>query len=158
MVSRRTVNVHYLNGIKESIESGIVPFFEMHNELEFYAIYFDISLLTGEIIVSLNTEFDYKRRQKYYESHFLDSSINVRYLISEWNYQGVVSCIPVDVSVFEAVYQSKPETFSKMCINYIREVLGHYLCSYNGEVIVHFGDEPIETSIQRYNKYCSERT
>lgn len=154
MVSRRTVNVHYMNGIKEVIESGVVPFLEMNTDLEFYAIYFDISLLTGEINVSLNTEFDYKRRQKYYQSNHPDSKINVRYLISEWNYQGVASSIPIESCIFDEIYRSKPETFSKMCVQYINEVIKNTLSNYSGEVIVHFGDEPLEKSIKRFKKYC----
>lgn len=156
MVSRRTVNVHYINGIKELIEEGIVPFIQQHEDLYFYAIYFDISLLTGEITVSLNTEFDYQRRKQYYLVNNIHSKLDLRYLVTEWNYQCIASVTPIDEDTFDSVYTKKPETFAKMCVQTIHEYMNNLLPHFKGEIIVHVGDETIENSINRFKKYCLE--
>lgn len=154
MLSRRSVNAQYIKAIEDAFHEDLVPFIDSNQDLEFYAIYFDINLITGELNCALNTEFDYLRRHRYYSVSEASQCATLRYNVSEWNYQGVVSIIPVETHLFETYYLSKPEVFAKMCVATIDALMHEHLKDFKGHVIVHCGDEPLNQSIKRYQKVC----
>jgi hypothetical protein len=153
MLSRRTINVHYLDTLKQALNDNLLPFFDEHYSLDFYCIYFDINLINGEVCVSLNTEFDYQRRKRYYTTIDKDNVVaDLRYYISDWNYQGIVSVQPVDEDTFSLYYQKRPETFAKMCVLAIHEYIQEKAPEMNSELLIHFGDESLEDSRSRIKR------
>lgn len=153
MLSRRSVNMQYTKTVEDAFKAWLIPFIEANEDLAFYAIFVDVNLINGELNVALNTEFDYQRRKRYYDQNGIFVS-NLRYKVDEWNYQGIVSVQPVEQEAFDTYYRVKPEMFAKMCIATIDAFMHENLSNFEGKVIVHFGDEDLNQSLNRYLKVC----
>ncbi|QIK57504.1 DUF4303 domain-containing protein [Erysipelothrix sp. HDW6A] len=118
-VSRRTVVDNYRKNLYDETLEQLRAFCEDHQELTFYGIAFEVDSQTWDVVVSLNTEFDfYRQRMFHQENTDKDLSEIIKYDTRTWNYQAIVRCKPVEEQLMQKYFANDHQKV----IDYTREV------------------------------------
>ncbi|QIK70060.1 hypothetical protein G7062_07080 [Erysipelothrix sp. HDW6C] len=130
VVSKRTLITNYKRNLRAYFEEQFAVFFQSIPDIAFSAIAFEVVPETGEVTVSLNTEFDFYRKLHYYKTQKIvdstlteDSLHSLKCTIRDWNYQAIATNQPVDEDVIAFHFQDKPEQFMNLFVNAILEFM-----------------------------------
>lgn len=94
-VSRRTVVDNFRKNLYDDVYEHLGSFCEEHKDITFYGIAFELDSQSWDVVVSLNTEFDFYRQRLFQEQSEGDLD-SIKYDTSTWNYQAIVRCKPVE--------------------------------------------------------------
>lgn len=157
VVSKRTVKTNYRKNLLNTLNNELKPFIDSNEEVKFYACLFNLDLCSGEVSVSLNTEFDFFRKKRFYESNGIDvNPDDLKYSVSEWNYQDIVNVFPVDETLVNHYYGTDPNSLSKFVTQIILEYLKDHPLQQGCEIIIRCGEEPLSQSRMRM-KYIASK-
>lgn len=114
-VSKRTVDTNYRASFYDDLCNSFKTFLRDEKGVTFYALMCDICVETGEVVVSMNTEFDYHRRLRQIESD------KIRFDSNFWNYQAIVQCKPVELKLIQKYYGNDDEGLLQLVTQTVKE-------------------------------------
>lgn len=128
VVSKRTVNTNIRNNLLDYTKEVVALFLEDHRSLRFYAFALDVNTETGEVDLSMNTDFDFYRKLRYFEVNDPKANcdcdlwkMNMRFDTLNWNYQGIGSIEPVEPDLYNHYYANDPDGYLEVIEGVVRE-------------------------------------
>ncbi|WZU00040.1 DUF4303 domain-containing protein [Erysipelothrix sp. D19-032] len=105
------------------VTTSVKTLLDSEIDIIFNALALEANLEILEITVSMNTEFDFHRKRRYYERNSEEtvSIVDLRYSVRDWNYQAIAVIQPMPNNLYEAYYAKKPESFLELLTNTLLE-------------------------------------
>lgn len=122
-VSKRTAVANFKRDLIDAVTTSVKTLLDSEIDIIFNALALEANLETLEITVSMNTEFDFHRKRRYYERNSEEtvSIVDLRYSIRDWNYQAIAVIQPMPDNLYEAYYAKKPESYLELLTNTLLE-------------------------------------
>ncbi|AGN24092.1 DUF4303 domain-containing protein [Erysipelothrix rhusiopathiae] len=118
VVSKRTAIANIKKETGLFLEENMKHFIIDNASMEFYAMAVDVNSQNGMLSISLNTDFDFKKKLLQYRIQSQNDQYNqndaierLKFTTNEWHYQAFASMCPLNEDLYEHYFSQNFETY-----------------------------------------------